>query len=314
MIVTMEPLSHLPIEVLTGIFLYLSSLDDKKTFRLICRACECIPLPFLFRRIYLSRTTRDWNTFENIATNPKIASYVRELAWYELCLEAYPKQVDETTKCSEYDDFVTMADLQDHAVADPQVFCIPKVEWGNWDQTRAARLVLEARFCHLVRRLTGLTTVISCPMPHDREISYNGYQFSAHMFPLIPRKEGITFGNQGFQFFLQRAMVEQPRITNLRIMAENFTTPSWNIRFSLHPMAFKHLTSVELYLGECCSLTVATVDQFLECLQACKVLEHLKLCFSQLCPRSKDQDRDRRYAKKPLDVSHIERFWLSCIL
>ena len=301
----MGPLNRLPNELLTYIFLYLSSLEDKKTFRLICRACDCIPLPFLFRRIYLSRTTKDWNTFENIATNPKVASYVRELVWYEVCLEALQKLEGWVPTITRNDDFITMTELQDHVVHDPEVFCIPKVEQGNWNRTPPTSLVLEARFCHLVRNLLGLTTIISCPMPHDREILCNDYLVSGYMSAFLPEKYIAYFGNQGFEFFLQQAMVEESRITNLRFMAENFTTPTWNMRFILHPMAFKHLTSVELHLGKCCDETSATADQFFECLQACKLLEHLKLCFSRLCMGSNGQHMDRQNPKKRLGVSQI---------
>ncbi|RYO86509.1 hypothetical protein DL766_003046 [Monosporascus sp. MC13-8B] len=84
----MPSLKDLPNELLISI---VSSLPvhTKKVFRLTCRAYEPIPLPFLFRRIRLSRLREDIGVFERIATHSQLRVHVRELVWYKLELEAW---------------------------------------------------------------------------------------------------------------------------------------------------------------------------------------------------------------------------------
>ncbi|RYP28317.1 hypothetical protein DL767_007277 [Monosporascus sp. MG133] len=112
----MPSIKDLPNELLICIVSYLP-FHTKKAFRLTCRAYELIPLPFLFRRIRLSRLRKDKDAFERIAAHPRLRVHVRELVWYELELEAWrvPRPDDVAV-----DDYVFMSQLMDAATSDWQ--------------------------------------------------------------------------------------------------------------------------------------------------------------------------------------------------
>lgn len=284
------------------IFLNLSADEDKKNFRLISRAGQDIPLRYLFRRIYLSRLAKDWSVFERIAMNRKIASYVRELVWHELFLEAYQERLLFerpmrrtlfTPDGLEGDDFSTITHLQNAAVFDPEVFWMPKIENPNLSD-REYSYRYRVRFYKLVGRFSELKTLISCPMPLDREIEYKGYRFPSYIFTTTLDIEYNPDHDGGLLDWIGLGLGrKQKEITGLQLTEDyflRFAQPLLRTVALMRLDAFHSISSVDVGFGRMSNLVVQQPNEtiqknlfvfFRSCVWSCKGLEHLCLCLSQ---------------------------------
>ncbi|RYP75559.1 hypothetical protein DL769_003805 [Monosporascus sp. CRB-8-3] len=289
----MPSLHHLPRELLTEISSYLSSHDDKKSFRLVCRKCADVPTRDLFRRIRLSRLSQDKKAFEQIATHPHLAQYVRELVWYELHLEAWPGHGISSDMPENFvdrgDAFETILQLQVDLVSDHETFWIPKLAGSNWEDAKGAREIINAfrgHFYQLLQRMPNLTTFTSSPMPADRLLLYKGYPFQAGVFrAMIDSK--LYSGNQGlFSFLLPALRQGNSTITTLHWAEETVGPENLGMQ-NLSADAFKTLTTIDLCLTNLWGrdkpivperARAATVE-LSACLRAADQLCHLKLCF-----------------------------------
>ena len=289
----MTSLGDLPNELLTEIISQLEDPDDIKDFRLICRSCASAPLPFVFERIRLSRLRQDWDAFEQIATQPRLARHVRELVWYELHLEAWTGTDSCTAEDRALDDdngsYENMKQLLSDAASDPDVFWIPTLTAspGTSDQEQVLRAMpdeLRARFLELLGLMPGLTSFTSWPMLLGREVSYKGYPLSMDLFG-VKLDPNIPGGNMGFLAFLLPAM-EQPKstIANLRLAEERislmtFLRPDCTALLH-HVKAFALLTSLDLHLNYLLkddSPIKGGAETLTACLRAAEGLQHLSL-------------------------------------
>ncbi len=296
----MRSIPDLPNEILSSIVSYLEDSDDWKAFRLICRVCEPIPVPFLFRRIQLSRLKRDRDAFEQIASCPHLAEHVRELVWYELQLEAWASDRGFTDGLSPLgsDVFDTMKQLLANAASDPELFWIPRFELpsGNWMEEPQLRTIVEnfrpSYFRHL-ERTPGLKAFISWPMLSRREISYRGYPISVAMFS-GHQNSSSHGGNQGLLYFLLPA-IEQPRlnIVDLRVAEERFYIPALlqpvSVKFFDNADTFQKLTSIDFHLN-CTFLKYPedaqngaqdNINALSVCLREARKLQHLGIRFDE---------------------------------
>ncbi|RYP87895.1 hypothetical protein DL770_004729 [Monosporascus sp. CRB-9-2] len=238
----MPSLKDLPNELLIVIVSYLP-VHTKKVFRLTCRAYEPIPLPFLFRRIRLSRLREDKDAFERIAAHPQLRVHVRELVWHELELEAWRVPFPDDVAADDYD---FMRRLMKAATSDCELFWIPRYALNR------SRLYLQQRFFELLTQIPSLETVASRPIPANRIISYKGRPLPADLWTLSLEPD-ISGGNQGFFTYLVPAMRRpQSNIAKLQLVEERLNRSGlFDQRYgALDADAFRSLASIDLYLND----------------------------------------------------------------
>lgn len=100
------PLLRLPLEILNIIAGRHLSPRDRKALRLTHSSLGPAMVMLLFRRVFLSKTKLDHDSFFNIAQTPRLAVAVRELVWYELAEDAtvfqkFEQEMEEQAKSTE---------------------------------------------------------------------------------------------------------------------------------------------------------------------------------------------------------------------
>lgn len=297
----MRSIQHLPNELLSSILSRLEDFEDWTNFRLICRACEPVPIPLLFRRIRLSRLKWDKDVFEQIASHPHLAQHVQELVWYELQLEAW---IDQSSIQSllEDDYHESMRQFLTDAIHDPELFWIPRSEpSSNCTNTQQIINDYRPRFFQFLERLPNLRTFASSPIRGDREILYRDYPLTIDLF-LLQLDCKIVGHSEGFLEFLVPAMersastVIDLRLAERRIYISLLFQP---VSLTLNGDVFRALTSIDLDLN--CTLQTVSTDTgdivkdntkvFAECLRSAKGLRRLALRFDDIrCHYPKTSD------------------------
>ncbi|RYP67995.1 hypothetical protein DL771_006918 [Monosporascus sp. 5C6A] len=267
----MPSLKDLPNELLIFVISHLP-VHTKKAFRLTCRAYEPIPLPFLFRRIRLSRLREDKDAFERVAAHPQLRVHVRELVWYELELEAW--RVPWTGDVAG-DDYNFMRRLMRAATSDCELFWIP-IHASN-----SSRLYFQQHFFELLAQIPGLRTVASRPIPADRIILYKGRPLPADLWTLS-LEPNISGGNQGFFTYLVPAMRRpQSNIANLQLAEERLSRSGlFDRRYGAPDAdAFRSLASIDLCLNDLLWDHDGQKRSWAlpRCLRGAQELRHLKL-------------------------------------
>lgn len=282
--------------------------SDNKSFRLVSRAHAPATLPFLFRRVRLSRLAQDKLAFEEIAARPHLAAHAQELAWYELNLEAW-SHPDTTATAADKAEFEEISELLATAASDPDVFWMPKSNSPDALDDPAEKQRLESiivdylpEFLRLLRCFPRLTTFASTPMRGRRgrrDFLYKGYWLSTDLYGLHLNSEASTNGNQGFSQLLLPAICSHQteegaknnssnKITSIRVAEEMFNCPTF-----FHPSwapyernVFARLTSIDLCLDRCVVLKgnhyfgpLGFTETLAACLRAATELRHLRLYF-----------------------------------
>ena len=276
----------LPLELIQQILSFLDP-PDFKILRLTCSSLEHFAAQHLFKRVHLSFLNTHRDAFMGVSQKPRLASFVRELVWYEVDVSGFQdrRPASTTPYLLEQGPGLCLGDdaINEQQLINKDLYDLRECFWWPWQFCRGlfdrntvrgvVRYILPVLKSPL-DRLPHLRTFISRPCPDDQNLVLAAQQKEF----TIDAIRGVhpAVGNIGLLVMLTYLATSERNLQNLFWADAHDTMPSFLYVEERHTRAFKSLTKLDL----CISLdsNKGSLGTLASCLYAAENLEYLKLC------------------------------------
>lgn len=289
----------LPQEIVDQIAETRLSHDDWKSLRLTSHFFNRSMIRLLFRRVYLSKTKLDRESFISISRSPHLATAARELVWYELAedeevfehIESSDQRVIEHIESSNQRITVWLKNSKfplknlrdetpDGAFEIPPFTTLARdAFWRHGTESTPHSLSysdLPSWFQAALDAMPNIHTFVSCRMPPLHVVSNKDYLLTAQLL----QQGSSTLGpmNSGFYRFLLPAMHSPKSTVKKLIMGDDVTVSSVFGSHISDGSAFQKLTHIHLCLDNPLEGSLGAINM---CLRSATALQELRICASQ---------------------------------
>ncbi|KAH7310804.1 hypothetical protein B0I35DRAFT_439732 [Stachybotrys elegans] len=253
-------LEALPHHLLENIFTFKDGdvnleLSDLAALRLTSATIHDTATSILFSRIRISQLRHDRDAFLNICRSPHLAQHVREIEWQEISwypgfFQGLALKAQETSG----DDLADFSDSLDSLAGD--LFWLPKLSEalapGQADPRGEVIAKFRAEFDSALACLPKLHTLVSQPMPHDRELDCDDceseYPLSADLFHSQLQPTDPPQSNDGLFLFLLPA-IQSSGLSGIKLLWQEESSLGASYRRQALPGAFEQLHALSLSLA-----------------------------------------------------------------
>ena len=277
----------LPLELHQQILSYLDPIDYK-TLRLTSNTLEQCATPQLFRRVHFSFLNTHRDAFMGVSQKPRLASFVRELVWYEVDVSGFrDRRPDfpisyllERIRC------VGQDAVNDLRLINKDLYEMRECFWWPWQLCgglfdpnvvrRVVRYLLPV-LKPALDRLPHIRTFVSRPCPEDQDVVHPAQQNEFSIDVL--RSLQPTVGNVGLLMMLTYLATSERCIQNLFWGDAHVAMPGIMYLEERHIQTFKSITRLDLCI--CLNDDEKALRTLASCMYAAEGLEYLKLYCEQ---------------------------------